>query len=147
MKIAIGSDHAGWEEPQPYYKPAIVEHLKSLGHQVVDCGPYEPGSVDYPDFAQKVAEAILAGEAEMGVLLCGSGVGVSIAANRNPGVRAANCVRPETAYLAREHNNANVLCLGTRLLSLRECRNLVDIFFEVTFSGGERHQRRINKMG
>jgi len=146
MKIAVGNDHAGWDEPKPYYKPAVLEHLKELGHEVIDCGSREPGSVDYPDFAQKVADAVLSGEAQMGVLLCGSGIGVSIAANRNKGIRAANCVRPEMAYAAREHNDANILCLGTRLLSIRECANLIDIFFSTPFSKVDRHQRRVDKM-
>lgn len=146
MKIALGSDHAGFEEPAPYYKPALAEHLESLGHTVVDCGPDGPGSVDYPDFAQCVCEAILSGEAELGVLLCGTGMGISMAANRHKGIRAAVCVRPEMALLAREHNNANVLCLGKRLNTLRECLQLVDIFLETPFSQGERHARRIRKM-
>jgi len=146
MKIAVGSDHAGFEAPEPYYKPAIVEHLRALGHEVVDCGPMEPGSVDYPDFAQRVCEAILTGQAELGVLLCGTGMGISMAANRHKGIRAAVCVRPEMALLAREHNDANVICLGKRLSTLRECISLVDIFLETPFSGGERHQRRIQKM-
>lgn len=146
MKIAVGSDHAGFEAPEPFYKPAIVEHLQLLGHEVVDCGPMEPGSVDYPDFAHRVCEAILAGQAERGILLCGTGMGISMAANRHKGIRAAVCVRPEMALLAREHNDANVICLGKRLSTLRECLSLVDIFLETPFSGGERHARRIQKM-
>ena len=146
MKIALGSDHAGFEDPQPWYKPALAEHLASLGHEVVDCGPDGPGSVDYPDFAQRVCAAILEGKAEMGVLLCGTGMGISMAANRHKGIRAAVCVRPEMALLAREHNNANVLCLGKRLNTLRECLQLLDIFLETPFSNGERHERRIKKM-
>ncbi|MBI1317314.1 MAG: ribose 5-phosphate isomerase B [Candidatus Hydrogenedens sp.] len=146
MKIAVGSDHAGFEEPPPYYKPALVEHLQALGHEVIDCGPSGPGSVDYPDFAKKVCEVILAGDAEMGVLLCGTGMGISMAANRFKGIRAAVCDRPEMAWLAREHNDANVLCLGKRLLSLREALNLIDIFLATPFSNGERHQRRVTKI-
>jgi ribose 5-phosphate isomerase B len=146
MKIAVGSDHAGFEDPEPFYKPALVEYLQELGHDVVDCGPMEPGSVDYPDFAQEVCRAILSGRAERGVLLCGTGMGISMAANRFKGIRAAVCVRPEMALLAREHNNANVICLGKRLNTLRECVSLVDIFLNTPYSGGERHQRRIGKM-
>jgi ribose 5-phosphate isomerase B len=146
MIIALGSDHAGFEEPPPFYKPALAEHLRSLGHEVIDCGPDGPGSVDYPDFAARVCGKILSGEAEMGVLLCGTGMGISIAANRFKGIRAAVCDRPEMAWLAREHNNANVLCLGKRLLTLREARNLIDIFLATPFSRGERHQRRVEKL-
>lgn len=146
MRIAIGSDHAGYEDPPPYYKPVIVDHVRSLGHEVIDCGPMEPGSVDYPDFADRVCREILCGRADMGILLCGTGMGISMAANRHKGIRAAVCVRPEMALLAREHNNANVLCLGKRLLTLRECTCLIDTFIATPFSEGERHIRRITKM-
>ena len=145
--IAIGSDHAGYEDPPPHYKPAMIAHLEHQGHKVIDCGPYDPGSVDYPDYANKVCETILSGEADVGVLLCGTGMGVSMAANRHKGIRAAVCLRPEMAYLTREHNDANILCLGKRILTLRECLNLIDIFLNTHFSGGERHCRRIEKMG
>jgi len=147
MKIAVASDHAGFEDPQPWYKPAIVDHLKSLGHEVLDLGPEGPGSVDYPDFADKVALAILSEEAQMGVLLCGTGMGISMAANRHPGIRAALCCTPEMATLARAHNNANILCLGRRTQTLDEIRRLIDLFTTTSFSGGERHDRRIEKMG
>jgi len=146
MNIALGSDHAGYEDPQPWYKPAIADHLRACGHHVVDCGPEGPGSVDYPDFAQRVCHELLAGRAEFGILLCGTGMGISMAANRNRGIRAAVCVRPEMALLAREHNNANVLCLGKRLSTMRECLQLIDIFLETPFSQGERHERRIRKL-
>ncbi|MFM1920215.1 MAG: hypothetical protein RLZZ303_1849 [Candidatus Hydrogenedentota bacterium] len=146
MKIAIGSDHAGFEDPPPHYKPELVKHLVDLGHEVIDCGPLQAGSVDYPDFAQRVCAEILAGRADRGVLLCGTGMGISMAANRFPGIRAAVCVRPEMALLAREHNDANVICLGKRLNTLRECVNLLDTFLETPFSNGERHLRRISKM-
>lgn len=146
-RIAIGSDHAGYEEPQPYYKPAMIAHLEHMGYTIIDCGPNTPDSVDYPDYANKVCEAILSGEADVGILLCGTGMGISMAANRHKGIRAAVCVRPEMAYLTREHNDANVLCLGKRILTLRECLNLIDIFLNTHFSGGERHCRRIDKMG
>jgi ribose 5-phosphate isomerase B len=147
MNIAVGSDHAGYEGNPPHYKPAIVEHLTGLGHRVIDCGTTGPESVDYPDFADKVAEVILRGEAERGVLLCGTGIGVSIAANRHPGIRAAVCATPAMAELARSHNNANVLCLGRRTTAIEECLQLVDIWLETAFSEGERHQRRVKKLG
>jgi ribose 5-phosphate isomerase B len=147
MRIAVGSDHAGYEGPPPFYKPAIIEHLQSRGIEVIDCGTNGGDSVDYPDFADKVCETITAGGAERGVLLCGTGMGISIAANRHRGIRAAVCVTPQMAELARTHNDANVICLGRRVLTLDECRKLVDVWLDTPFSGGERHLRRIGKMG
>ncbi len=147
MVIAVGSDHAGFEGDGPHYKPEIIKHLKQRGCQVVDCGPWGPESVDYPDFAAKVCKAIQANEAERGVLLCGTGMGIGMAANRFPGIRAAVCVTPQMAELARSHNDANVLCLGRRVLSIEECLRLIDIWLDTPFSEGERHKRRIAKMG
>lgn len=147
MKVAIASDHAGFEDPPPYFKPEIVKYVQELGHEVVDLGPQGPGSVDYPDFADKVAEEITSGGAEMGILLCGTGMGISMAANRHKGIRAAVVMTPEMAELARSHNNANVLCLGKRVLSLDQIRELIKTWFETPFDGGERHLRRISKMG
>lgn len=147
MRIAVGSDHAAYEEPQPYYKPEIAKHLQALGHTVVDCGTEGAASVDYPDFADRVAQTLLRGEADMGVLICGTGIGMSIAANRHRGIRAAACATPEMARLAREHNDANVLCLGRRILTLPECLALLDTFLNTSFSEGARHQRRVAKMG
>lgn len=145
MIIAFGCDHAGFEGP-PFYKTEIIRHLESLGHIVVDCGTYSAESVDYPDFAAAACRRILAGEAGRGVLLCGTGIGISIAANRFRGIRAAVCATPQMAQLSREHNNANVLCLGRRILSLDEALNLIDIWLDTPFSGGERHERRICKL-
>jgi ribose 5-phosphate isomerase B len=147
MKIAVGNDHAGFDEPQPYYKPAIVKHLQDLGHEVIDCGTYGPESVDYPDFADKVAEAVTSGRADRGVLLCGTGIGISIAANRHAGVRAAVVANEDMARLAREHNDANVIALGRRILPLDAVLRLIDIWLETPFSAGERHQRRVDKLG
>jgi len=146
MVIAIGCDHAGYEGEAPFM-PEIAKHLRAQGHTVVDCGTNGPESVDYPDFAQRVSDAILRGEARYGVLLCGTGIGMSIAANRNPGIRAAACATPDMARLAREHNDANIICLGRRILSLAECTELIDIFLGTPFSEGERHKRRVAKMG
>ncbi len=146
MRVAIGSDHAAYEGDSPY-KPAIMAHIESLGHTVVDCGTNGSASVDYPDFAQRVCDTMLGGQAEMGVLVCGTGIGMSIAANRNRGIRAAACANEIMARLAREHNDANVLCLGRRILALDECIALIDVFFSTPFSGGERHCRRVAKMG
>jgi len=147
MKIAVGSDHAGFEEPEPFFKPALVAHVAALGHEVMDCGTDGPASVDYPDIAASVAQKVQDGEADRGILLCGTGIGVGITANRFKGVRAATCATAEMARLARDHNDANVLCIGRRILSLDECLAFIDIFLTTPFSNGERHQRRVAKMG
>lgn len=147
MNVAVGCDHAGFEEPQPYYMPEIIKHLERKGLTVVNCGTFSSGSVDYPDFADAVCDKIIAGEADSGILLCGTGMGISMAANRHKGIRAAVCVTPQMVELARAHNDANVLCLGRRVLTLDECRNLIDTWQDTPFDGGERHRRRIAKMG
>lgn len=147
MIIALGSDHAGFEEPAPYYKPALIKHLQETGHQVVDCGSHDATAVDYPDIAGVVCSAISNGQAEAGVLLCGTGIGMSIAANRHLGIRAAVCTTPEMAELARAHNDANILCLGRRTSTLPDCLAILDRFLTTPFSGVDRHQRRVNKMG
>jgi len=146
MIVAIGSDHAGYEGAAPY-KPELLRYAASLGHETLDCGADSEASVDYPDFANAVCEAILAGRAQRGILLCGTGIGMSIAANRHPGIRAAACATPDMARLSREHNDANVLCLGRRILTLPQCLELIKLWLDTTFSGGERHCRRIHKMG
>ena len=137
MKIAIGSDHAGFD-----YKERIRELLQTLGHQVKDCGTYSPQPVDYPLFIRPVAEAVAQGEAERGVVLGGSGNGEAIVANRVRGVRCAVCWNEESARLARQHNDANVISLGQRMMSLEVALDLVRIWLETPFEGG-RHQRRI----
>lgn len=147
MRIAVGSDHAGFEMPEPFYKPEIMDYLAAKGHEVIDCGTNGPESVDYPDFAERVCRAILSGEAERGVLICGTGMGISMAANRHRGIRAAVVVTSEMAELSRSHNNANVICLGRRTTTLEACKAYIDIWLETPFSGGERHERRIAKMG
>ena len=147
MKIAIGSDHAAYEGPPPPFKPEIVRHLEEKGHTVIDCGTHGPESVDYPDFAQAVCAKVLSGEADAGILMCGSGMGVAMAANRHPGIRAAVCVTPEMARLSRDHNDANVLCFGKRILSLEASLEVVDTWLATPFSNDERHVRRIHKMG
>lgn len=147
MRIAVGSDHAGFEPPPPLYKPSVIAHLERLGHEVIDCGTDGPDSVDYPDYAEKVCQALLTGQADRGVLICGTGIGVGIAANRHKGIRAAPCTMPEAARLSREHNDANVLCLGRRLLTLEECLEILDVWLRTSFSEGERHIRRIKKLG
>lgn len=147
MKIAVGNDHAGYDGPEPFYKPEIVNYLEGKGLEVVNCGCDSADAVDYPDVANAVAEAVLSGEAEIGLLLCGSGIGVSITANRNAEIRAALCTTPEMAQLSRQHNDSNVLCLGRRILTLNECYAIIDAWLEEPFSGVDRHQRRIDKMG
>lgn len=140
MRIAIASDHAALA-----LKAALVEHLRSGGHEVSDLGPHDESSVDYPDFGYKLAEAIASGAAERGVALCGSGIGISIAVNRHPALRAALVSEPLSAKLAREHNDANVIAMGARLTGIDMAKACVDIFISTEF-GGDRHQRRVDKL-
>ncbi len=147
MNIAFGCDHAGFDEPKPFYKPGLTAFIESSGHRVVDCGTDGPASVDYPDFASRVCDSICDGTAEFGVLLCGTGIGMGIAANRRAGIRAAVCTSVEMARLSKDHNNANVLCLGRRILSLDECKVILAAWLEARFSHGERHERRVAKLG
>ena len=147
MIIAVGSDHAAYGGAGPDYKPEIIKHLQNCGHDVIDCGTNGPESVDYSDYAAKVCENILGSKAEKGVLICGTGIGIAIAANRFKGIRAATCATPEMARLASEHNDANIIALGSRILSIDECLNLIDIWLETPFSDDDRHKRRIDKIG
>ena len=140
MKIAIGSDHGGLE-----HKNAIVEHLKNRGFEVVDSGVYELVSVDYPDIAVKVCDNIISGECELGILVCGTGIGMSIAANKVTGIRAAACSEHFSAKYTRLHNNSNILCLGGRVVGIGTAIELVDIFVDTAFEGG-RHANRIAKI-
>ncbi|MDA8060564.1 MAG: ribose 5-phosphate isomerase B [Leptospirillum sp.] len=138
--IAIGSDHAGFE-----LKNNIIRTLSMSGYTVTNCGTDGPESVDYPDFAEKVATIVTATPGTIGVLICGTGIGMSIAANKHHGIRAALVYNEETAALAHEHNNANILCLGARELSPEKALTLVSIFLDSAFENG-RHQRRIDKI-
>ncbi len=140
QKIAIGSDHAGFES-----KEKAKSELLALGVEVVDKGAYSLDSVDYPDFGAAVARAVASGEVERGVLICGSGIGVSIAANKIPGARAALCWNEETTRLAREHNDANVLCFGARFIEPEQAARMVRLFLETEFDG-ERHTQRVEKL-
>ena len=140
MKIAIGCDHGGLE-----HKNAIAEHLKSRGFEIVDLGIYEQVSVDYPDIAVKVCEKITSGETQLGVLVCGTGIGMSIAANKVKGIRAAACSEHFSAKYTRLHNNSNVLCLGGRVIGVGTALELVDLFVDTEFEGG-RHENRVNKI-
>jgi ribose 5-phosphate isomerase B len=138
--IVIASDHAGFE-----LKARVIELLRGAGHEVRDLGPADSSPVDYPDFAHRVAGAIASGEAERGVLICGTGIGMSMTANRHPGVRAALCHDAFTAEMARRHNDANVLCLGARTIGAGVAEQVVRVFVDTPFEGG-RHQRRVAKI-
>lgn len=138
MKIAVGCDHGGLE-----HKNAIAEHLKSEGFEVEDFGIYENKSVDYPEIALKMANSIKNGENELGILVCGTGIGMSLAANKVNGIRAAACSEHFSAKYTRLHNNSNILCLGGRVIGIGTALELCDIFVNTEFEGG-RHQRRID---
>jgi ribose 5-phosphate isomerase B len=140
MRVSIGSDHAGFE-----LKEKLEAHLRAMGHEVSDVGTHNDDSVDYPDLAAAVGTAVAKGEAERGVLVCGSGVGVAIAANKVDGVRAANVYDPEMAKMSRLHNDANVVTMGGRYLPEEVAREIVDTFLDTAFEGG-RHQRRVDKI-
>jgi ribose 5-phosphate isomerase B len=139
--IAIGSDHAGFA-----LKAKVADWLAGAGYQVLDLGTDGTSSVDYPDFGRAVGEAVASGRAEKGVIVCGSGIGISIAANRVPGARAALCMTGLMARLARQHNDANILALGERLIGEAVARDCLDEFLNTDFEGG-RHQRRVDKLG
>lgn len=138
--VAIGGDHAGYD-----YKASLVKYLEEKGFQLKDMGTYDNKSVDYPDFAHPVARAVEKREVSSGILLCGSGNGVAITANKHQGIRAAICWLPELAKLARQHNNANVICIPCRFVSLETAKEMVDIFLNTSFEGG-RHQNRVDKI-
>lgn len=140
MKIAIGSDHAGFD-----YKKGVKDHLQNAGHEVIDQGTFSDASCDYPDYAHAVASSVEKGEAEIGILICGSANGVCMTANKHAGIRAALCWEKEIAVLARSHNNANVLCLPARFVSMDAALEMTDVFLETAFEGG-RHQNRVNKI-
>lgn len=138
--IAIGCDHGGF-----ILKNMLVDHLKGKGYDIIDCGSYDGGPVDYPDIAKKVCAAVREGEAEKGILVCGTGIGMSIAANKHKGIRAAVCSEHFSARYTRLHNDTNVLCLGARVIGGGLACELVDIFLNTPFEGG-RHQTRVDKI-
>ena len=140
MKVSIAADHAGFEEKQ-----LLVAYLVELGHEVIDRGPDSDDRVDYPDFAALVAKDVAAGAAERGVLVCGTGIGMAIAANKVDGIRAANVTTPEFAQLAREHNDANVVTVSGRFVTDEVNRGIVKAFLETDFGGG-RHAGRVQKI-
>ena len=139
--IAIGNDHAGYE-----MKLAIKEHLEKRGFEVKDYGCYGTDSCDYPDFAKAVAGAVVAGEAEKGILVCGTGIGMSIAANKVPGIRAAVGGDEFSVRMTREHNDANIVCFGARVIDVPTAIKFTDIFMDTPFSEEEKHKRRISKL-
>ena len=141
MRIALSADHAGFE-----LKQLVGAHLTRSGHEVIDLGTHSTAPVDYPDSAEAVAQAMFEGQAERGVIVCGSGAGVSIAANKFPSIRAAVCHDTYTARQAVEHDDVNVLCVGARVIGPALARTLVDTFLAASFSGEERHMRRIAKI-
>ena len=140
MRIAIASDHAALD-----MKSALVEYLAAAGHDVADLGPDSTDSVDYPDYGYKLAQAVASGDAERGVALCGSGIGISIAVNRNPACRCALVSEPLSAALSREHNDANVIAMGARLTGIEMAKACLDAFLSTEF-GGDRHSRRVGKL-
>lgn len=140
MKIAIGGDHAGFE-----YKELLVPMLKELGHEVKDFGPYSAESVDYPDFVHPLASSVQQGEYELGILICGSANGVAITANKHKDIRAAICWDIPLAALARQHNNANIVCIPARFTTIEQAKEITRIFISTNFEGG-RHANRVDKI-
>lgn len=140
MKIAFGADHGGIA-----LKAALVEYAKSLGHLVIDCGAFSNQADDYPDYAARVADEILQQQADVGVLICRSGVGMSIAANKIPGIRAALAYSEEVARVSRQHNHANIVCFGADYINAEQAGRFLTAWLETGYEGG-RHQRRVNKI-
>lgn len=140
MKIAIAADHGGFE-----LKDSMVEYIKSLGNEVIDLGTNSADSVDYPDYAKKVCEEIQQGNSDLGILICGTGIGMSLAANKFEGIRAACVSDVYSAKMSRNHNNANVLCIGARVIGDEVAKLIIKTFLENEFEAG-RHQRRVDKI-
>jgi len=140
MKIALGGDHAGYN-----YKNNLIEELEEEDFEPKDFGPMTSDSVDYPDFVHPVAEAVKSGECDFGILICGSGNGVAMSANKHAGIRAALCWTEELAELARKHNNANILCIPARFIEYDLASDIAEIFLNTEFEGG-RHQKRVDKI-
>jgi ribose 5-phosphate isomerase B len=140
MRIAVGADHAGYA-----LKESLAAHLREAGHEILDLGTHSDERVDYPDFGAAVGRAVAGGDATMGLCVCGSGIGIAIAANKVPGIRAATVHDVTSAHLAREHNNANVVCIGERLTGPEVAKEAVDAFLASEFAGG-RHAPRVAKI-
>lgn len=141
MKIAIAADHGGF-----HLKTALVEYIKKLGHTVDDLGTYSKEPADYPDYARAVAQAVVDKKAERGILICGSGVGAGVAANKFPGIRAAVCHDTFSAHQGVEDDDMNVLCLGARVVGPELAKEIVRVYLSASFSGAERHVRRLAKV-
>ena len=138
MQIAIGADHGGYE-----YKEQIIKFLKANGYSIKDFGTYSNASCDYPEFAKTVAQAVASGECEKGILICGTGIGMSIVANKQKGIRAALCSDLFSAKATREHNNSNILCMGERVIDIDLALKITEVWLNTPFSNEERHLRRI----
>ena len=141
MRFALGCDHGGFP-----LKNRLMTVIRDQGHEIVDCGTDSNCAVDYPDFARKVGEAILKGQADRGILVCGSGVGISVAANKIPGIRAGVCHDTYSAHQGVEHDDMNVLCIGARIVGEEVAAELVRVYVNAAFTGEERHVRRLNKV-
>jgi len=141
LRVALGGDHAGFP-----LKKAVAERYESLLTSLIDCGTHSEASCDYPEFAVSVSKAIIDGDADRGIVVCGSGVGVSVAANKIPGIRAAICHDTYSAHQGVEHDDMNVLCLGARVIGVEVAKELVKVFLSAQFSGEERHRRRLQKL-
>ena len=141
FSIAIGADHAGYD-----LKEFIAAELRSAGHDVNDFGTFSGAAIDYPDIGKEVAEVVASGQFELGVLICGTGIGITIAANKVKGIRAAVCSESFSARMARAHNNANILGLGARVVGHGLALEIVKAFFETEFEAGARHERRVDKL-
>jgi len=136
-KVAFGCDHGGYD-----YKEQVIKHLNDKGVEIIDCGTYNRESVDYPVFADKVCNEITSNNAEAGILICGTGIGMSIAANKHRGIRAACCENTYSARMTRAHNDSNVLCFGARVIGIEVALDMIDLFLDTEFMGG-RHERRV----
>lgn len=141
MKLTIGSDHAGFE-----LKQMLIDHLRQSGHELLDVGTDSTAPVDYPDYAQAVALSVLRGKSERGILICGSGVGASVAANKIPGIRAGLCHDSYSAHQGVEHDDMNILVLGSRVIGVELAKDLCITFLNARFTGEERHRRRLQKI-
>lgn len=140
MKLAIGCDHVGWE-----LKPIIVEYLETLGHTVQDFGTFSDSRVNYPDYAKAVSEAVVSKNCDLGILICGTGIGISIAANKIKGIRAVVCSEPYSAKLSRQHNNTNILAFGSRVIGPELAKMITKEWLDAMYEGG-RHQKRVEQI-
>lgn len=140
MKLVIGCDHVGWE-----LKPTIVEYLETMGHIVQDFGTFSDSRVNYPDYAQAVSEAVVSKNCDLGILICGTGIGISIAANKIKGIRAVVCSEPYSAKLSRQHNNTNILAFGSRVIGPELAKMITQEWLDAVYEGG-RHQKRVEQI-